>query len=71
MNYYLKDTLVELYLRNYATLNGFVKSVDRKFEDYTKINSKSLIWIKISQLKKNRNRKLVRKRKLVITNDAP
>jgi hypothetical protein len=56
MNYYLKDTLVELYARNYATLNGFVNSVHRTFEDYTKINSKSLIWIKISQLKKKKQK---------------
>jgi len=43
MNHYLKDTLVELNVRNYATRNGFVNSVDKFFEDYTKINSKSLI----------------------------
>ncbi len=37
--------LMELCVRNYATLKGLVNGANGSFEDYIKNNVKPLIWI--------------------------
>lgn len=39
--------MVELWFGNYATLDGLLNNVDGSFQGYTKIHSKSLIWINV------------------------
>ncbi len=41
----LKNMLMELCVRNYATLNGLVNAANGGFEDYIENNVKPLIWI--------------------------
>jgi hypothetical protein len=53
--------LVELFVRNYDTLDGLVNGVDGTFKYFTQTSSKSFIWIEFYNSKigkKTRNKNL-------------
>jgi hypothetical protein len=42
--------LIKLFVKNHATFDGLVNGVDNIFKNYTRIDSKSYMWIDFQNL---------------------